>query len=128
MRFLRSTPVLYVSDIESCLRFWRDALGFAVTAEVPHGDRLGFAILERDGQEVMLQTPASAEADLPPVASRTRPGVAALYHEVDSLDAARASLGSAKVLAGPRVAPYGMREIFVEDAAGFVHGFAERLR
>ncbi len=31
------------------LAFWTDRLGFAVIAEVPHEDRLGFAMLQRDG-------------------------------------------------------------------------------
>ena len=46
------TPVLVVDAIEPVLPLW-DALGFARTAEVPHGAGLGFVILSADGVEVM---------------------------------------------------------------------------
>ncbi|MFW6078722.1 MAG: hypothetical protein ACODAE_03825, partial [Gemmatimonadota bacterium] len=62
------TPLLYVEEIEPVLPFWVDRLGFEVTAEVPEGDRLGFVILARDGEEVMYQTRASVESDLPALA------------------------------------------------------------
>jgi hypothetical protein len=48
-------PVLIVDRIEPLLPLW-GALGFHRTAEVPHGEALGFVILERDGVEVMYQT------------------------------------------------------------------------
>ena len=59
MKMNRLTPVLMVEAIEPCLPFWVDRLGFSKTVEVPHGDRLGFAILVRDGVELMYQTRAS---------------------------------------------------------------------
>ena len=56
------TPVIMVDAIESCLPFW-ERLGFAKTAEVPEGDRLGFVILQKDSVEVMYQTHESVEKD-----------------------------------------------------------------
>src|SRR5258706_12929178 len=53
-------PVLVVERIEDCLPFWCDRLGFARTVEVPHGDSLGFVILQLQGAELMLQSRASA--------------------------------------------------------------------
>ena len=49
------TPVIMVDAIEPCIPFW-ERLGFAKTAEVPEGDRLGFVILVKDSVEVMYQT------------------------------------------------------------------------
>ena len=38
------TPVLFAAEIEPCLKFWMDRLGFEKTVEVPDGEKLGFAI------------------------------------------------------------------------------------
>ncbi len=57
------TPVFVVEQIEPCLAFWVDRLGFARGVEVPHGDSLGFVILTRGGVEIMYQTRASALED-----------------------------------------------------------------
>jgi catechol 2,3-dioxygenase-like lactoylglutathione lyase family enzyme len=46
-------PELIVSDLQLSLRFWRDLLGFRVLYERPAE---GFAYLEREGAEVMLET------------------------------------------------------------------------
>ena len=61
MMVKRITPVLYVKEIEPCIPFWVDRLGFKKTAEVPDGDRLGFVMLEKGGLEIMYQTFSSAE-------------------------------------------------------------------
>lgn len=41
---MKVTPVLIVPAIEPVLPLW-ESIGFARTAEVPHGDALGFVIL-----------------------------------------------------------------------------------
>lgn len=127
MRILKTTPIFLVAEIEPLLPYWVDALGYDKTAEVPHGERLGFVILERDGREIMLQTVASAEADAPAVTRETLRTGMALFHEVDSIAAVQERLGGARLLLGPRDTFYGMREIFVLDPAGFVHGYAQQL-
>ena len=58
------TSVLVVDEIEPVLPLW-DALEFQRVAEVPHGDKLGFVILVRDGVELMYQTRESIKADEP---------------------------------------------------------------
>ena len=37
---------MVVKEIEPCLPFWTDRLGFEVTVTVPHEDRVGFAMLK----------------------------------------------------------------------------------
>ncbi|HUP61024.1 MAG TPA: hypothetical protein VNA69_11450 [Thermoanaerobaculia bacterium] len=46
---MKITPVLIVPAIEPVLPLW-ESIGFTRTAEVPHGDRLGFVILLVDLQ------------------------------------------------------------------------------
>jgi len=38
MHVKRITPVLFVQDVEPCVKFWVDRFGFEKTAEVPDGD------------------------------------------------------------------------------------------
>ncbi len=52
MNVKRITPVLYVKEIEPCVSFWVERLGFQKTAEVPEGDRLGFVILQKGNLEI----------------------------------------------------------------------------
>jgi len=125
MSIKQITPIMVVREIEPCLGFWQK-LGFACVAEVPHGERLGFAILVKDGRQVMFQSVASVGDDLKlktPLAA----GDVVQYIDVDSLDAVIADLQGtgAEVLLGPRRTSYGAREIWVELPGGFVAGFAE---
>jgi hypothetical protein len=119
MRIKKITPVLVVDAIEPLLPLW-DALGFARTAEVPHGDRLGFVILAADGLEVMYQTADSVRDDAPAVLQGPRAlGAAALFIEVDDLAAVESRLPvGTEVLIRQRKTFYGSTETIVRDAAG----------
>ena len=120
------TPVLVVEAIEPVVPLWEQQLGFARVAEVPHEGRLGFAILVRDGAQVMMQTRASLAADLPKVAALAPTSV--LYVDVVSLDAAAAAIEGAEVLVPERKTFYGAREIWFRDAAGQIVGLSEHHR
>ncbi|PCC70091.1 Uncharacterized conserved protein PhnB, glyoxalase superfamily [Nannocystis exedens] len=125
MKFTRITPVLVVDAIEDCLPFWTDRLGFERTAEVPHGDRLGFVILTSGATEVMLQTVASVRDDVP--GSDPAPGRTSLFIEVDDLAAVQRALGDWPRLVDQRDTFYGMRETIVRDPAGNDILFAQRI-
>lgn len=117
------TPVLMVQAVEPCLAFWT-ALGFERTVEVPHGDRLGFVMLVKDGIEVMYQSRASVQADVPALAEL--PGGTALYLEVDDLDAVVAKLAGAPLLVPRRTSSYGADELAVREPGGNVVMFAQQ--
>lgn len=125
MTVKRVTPVLYVAEIEPCVTFWTERLGFKKTAEVPDGDRLGFVILERDGLEIMYQSFASAEKDAPTVAREINGGRTFLYIEVDKLQPVLESMKNANIVVPLRTTFYGATEIGVKDPAGHVIVFAE---
>lgn len=127
MKILRCTPVLIVDRIEASLPFWIERLGFSRTSEVPHGDVLGFVILERDGVEIMMQTLDSIKADLPEVVKRIKVNTVSQYIEVDSLDDILQGLSGYDLLTPVRTAFYGMREAVVADPAGFILTFAQKV-
>jgi hypothetical protein len=122
----KATPVLIVDRIEPLLPLW-DALGFSRTAEVPHGDELGFVILARDGVEVMYQTFDSVRSDEANVLEGPRAIVAAaVFIEVDDIDALAALIPSATdVIVTRRKTFYGSTEIVIRDGAGNVITFAQ---
>ena len=119
------TPVLYVEEIEPALPFWEERLGFGRTAEVAHGDALGFIILERDGIELMYQTRASVAADIPAVADAQPTGGAFIFLEVDDLDAIDEALSDYDRVIPRRTTPYGADEIVVREPGGNLVIFAQ---
>ncbi len=121
----KMTPVLFVKEIEPVLPFWIDGLGFAKTAEVPEGNRLGFVILEKDGVEVMYQTYASVDKDMPAIGADVRRGPTFLYVQVDSLESVKVAVKRAEVYMPERKTFYGSMEIGVKDPAGHFVTFAE---
>lgn len=117
------TPILTVDAIEPSLPFWVDALGFTKTVEVPHEEALGFVILEKDGYEVMLQSVASMQADVPGVAPP--PGGSVLFLEIEDLDAVQQAVKDYELLVPRRHTFYGADEITVREPGGNAVGFAQ---
>jgi len=118
------TPVLYVEEIEPCLPFWVDRLGFEKIAEVPEGDRLGFVILKKGDVELMYQTRESVQKDMPALVD-TPMGGALLFIEVDDLDAVERALEGADVVFPRRTTFYGAQEIGVREPGGNAVTFAQ---
>jgi uncharacterized glyoxalase superfamily protein PhnB len=119
------TAVLLVEEIEPCLNFWVDRLGFTKTAEVPDGNKLAFVMLQKGSTEVMYQTFASVEKDNAQLAKDMRGGPTFLYVEVDDLDAVIAALKGVPVVMPVRTTFYGAKEIGVKDPAGHFVTFAQ---
>jgi uncharacterized glyoxalase superfamily protein PhnB len=124
MNVKRITPVLYVKEIEPCLKFWVERAGFQTTAEVPDGDKLGFVALQKGNVELMYQTFASQEKDTPGW-SKQFSGPTFLYIEVDDLSALISAMKGVTVELPERTTFYGAREIGYRDPGGHVILFAE---
>lgn len=125
MHATKLTPILTVEAIEPCLPFWLDRLGFTKTTEVPHEDRLGFAILQKDGIEVMYQTLDSIAADAPSLAAGMPKGGSILFIEVDDIDAIETAMAGADIVVPRRRTFYGAEEIFAREPGGHLVGFAQ---
>ena len=119
------TAVLFVEKIEPVLPFWTERLGFTKTVEVPDGDRLAFVILQQGTAEVMYQSFASADKDLPAVSAAIRKGPSFLYLEVDDLAAVKAAIHGMEIYLPERTTFYGAREIGVKDPTGHFITFAQ---
>lgn len=113
---LRCTPVLVVDRVEPSLAFF-ERLGFQKTVDVPHGDGLGFAILESGSLQIMLQSAASVADDLPsapPALGRH----SALFVEVDNLELTHQRIADAPIFLPRRKTFYGADEIGVIEPGG----------
>ncbi len=122
----KATPVLVVNEVEPCAAFW-EKLGFARTAEVPHGDALGFVMLDRGDVQLMYQSLDSVKADNAAMGELFSHGnpLAALFIEVDDLDAAERAVAGAPVFMQRRTTFYGMNEVGVRDPGGHPVIFAQ---
>ena len=124
MNVKKITAVLLVEEVEPCVKFWVERLGFEKTAEVPDGGKVAFAMLQKGGVEVMYQTYASVEND-PHAGPQARKGPTFLYIEVDDLAQAMAATAGAEMVMPERTTFYGSREFGVKDPAGHFLTFAQ---
>ena len=126
MNVKRITPVLLVKEIEPVIPFWVDRLGFTKIIEVPDGGKIGFVAFQKGTTEVMYQTYASVEKDVPKEVSGTAgKGPSYLYMEVVNLDAVLTSMKDAHIVMPLRTAFYGMREFSVQEPGGHFVTFAQ---
>jgi uncharacterized glyoxalase superfamily protein PhnB len=122
----RVTPVLFVDNVEPCLKFW-EQLGFQRAMEVPDGASLAFAAVQKDGVEVMYQTIASAMKD-PSASAATKERLrshAFLFVEIADLAPVLAALKGTKLEVEKHETFYGSQEIVVRDPGGHFVTFAE---
>jgi len=125
MTVKKITPILFAEEIEPCLKFWVERLGFEKTIDVPEGGKLAFAILEKGGIELMYQTFASAEKDVSAVSPEVRKGPSFLYVEVEKLEEIITTMKGAEVIMPVRTTFYGAKEIGIKDPAGHIITFAQ---
>ena len=122
------SPVLGVGNVRRAAEYYRDVLGFTLdpvdgvfqpTSDEPGGV---YAIVKRSGAWIHLQI---RRGDL---SRRPRQGFERdVYIYVEALDALHEDLvrRGAAILQGPRMAPYGIREVEVEDLDGYRLTFGE---
>ncbi len=113
---MQVTANLIVDEIEPCLPFWVERLGFQKSVEVPHEGRLGFVILKLGAAELMLQTRASIADDVAPFGEGHYRSL--LYIRVDDLAPIRKALNDYPLVVPERTTFYGARELIVKDPAG----------
>ena len=122
----RLSPVLIVERVESCLAFWTDHLGFALTNHVAASDgSLIFAILECGEIEIMYQSRASVLADGAMTEDEVTGHSVALFITVDSIDDAERAVDGAPVVKTRHDTFYGSTEIYVKEPGGNTVGFAQ---
>jgi catechol 2,3-dioxygenase-like lactoylglutathione lyase family enzyme len=124
----RLTPVLFVDRVAPCLPFWTERLGFQLVAEVPGADGLSqFALLLRDGIEVMYQTWAGLEAESKAAAAAPRGHSIALFIEVNDIEEVDRALAGLPRITERHETFYGMDEFTVREPGGALVTFAMKV-
>ena len=115
----RSTPILHVKNVEPSLKFWTERFGFKVTIQVPEGDHIGFAALEKGSIELMLQTYQGMQADAnSPLAKTVDQGPSFIFMEVPSINAVIDALKGAEIVQGLHETFYGAKEVVAKEPGG----------
>lgn len=118
-------PLLQVYDMPTSVRFYRDVLGFEVvsTSDVLGEDKWHWCLLRLGDAEVMLNTAYEFDEERPAVRDGARTVAhddTGLFFGCPDVDAAWRELRSKGLdLGAPKVAPYGMKQLFLRDPDGF---------
>jgi glyoxylase I family protein len=116
-------PLLQVFDMPASIKFYRDVLGFeVVTTSAPRGEHFDWALLRLNGSELMLNT-AYEQDQRPPAPDPTRMAAhedASIYFGCPDVDAAYAHIRARGVsVKEPKVAFYGMKQLYLRDPDGY---------
>lgn len=111
-------PLIQVFDMPASLGFYRDVLGFEVVQDSGNGDDSSWVWLRLNDADLMLndQYEPGAVPDAPPAERTLWHGDTCLYFGCADPDAAFEYLLATGVeCQPPKVAPYGMRQLYVSD-------------
>jgi len=115
-------PLVQVFDMPESIRFYRDVLGFEIVQQSTPGDRFDWAWLRLNGANLMLNT-AYEEQDRPSAPDPARIAAHAdtgLFFECPDVDATYRHLRAHGLdVEEPKVAPYGMKQLYVSDPDGY---------
>ncbi len=116
------TPLIQVFDMSRALRFYRDILGFEVISNSGNGDDSSWVWLRLNGFDLMLNDqyePGNVPADCPPERIRWHKDTC-IYFGCSDVDAAYRYLIDKGIEATePKVAPYGMKQLYLNDPDGY---------
>ena len=138
MGIKKLAPNFAVQDIKKTVAFYYDVLGFKLEMAVPE-DKSGveqeltekkeyiYAMMSRDGVEVMFQRTDSIGEDVPPLKGVPLSASVSFYFEVEDISALYQEIKpKAEVVKELETAWYGMQEFYIKDCNGYILGFAER--
>ncbi|MGD9588850.1 MAG: VOC family protein [Pyrinomonadaceae bacterium] len=115
-------PLIQVFSMRRSLAFYRDLLGFEVQMDSGGGDDASWVWIARDGINLMLNDqyePGRVPPECPPERVRWHKDTC-LYFDCPDPDAAYEFLISKGTkLDPPKDAPYGMRQLYLEDPDGY---------
>ena len=115
-------PLIQVFDMPTSLRFYRDILGFTEVEKSGTSDNVGWVWLRHGNADLMLNTAYDErERPLSPdIRCQASHADTCLYLGCEDLDDAYQYLVAQGVKArAPKVAPYGMRQLYATDPDGY---------
>ena len=127
MKIKSAVAVLLVDRVEPTRDFFK-LVGFAATVEIREEAGIGFAILDREAVQVMVET-RDNEREAAALRNVTRESRSAqLFIEVDDLDAIIDLLRGSSILVERHSTFYGADEITYREPGGNLVTFAQFTR
>jgi glyoxylase I family protein len=126
IEILGLAPLLQVFDMPVSIRFYRDVVGFRVAATSPplstNPDDVNWAMLELDGTILMLNTayePESRPSAPEPERFAGHKDTGLFFGCPDVDGAYRHFLDEGLSIEPPKVAHYGMKQLYLSDPDGY---------
>jgi len=121
------TPNMMVEDVNRTIEFYRDVLGFELTANVPESGQFGWASMKLGGVEVMFQARHSLSEEIPHFEALPFGASLTYFIGVSDVKALYEKLKDrVKVVMDFRTTFYGTQEFAFLDNNGFVLMYAEQ--
>jgi lactoylglutathione lyase len=123
------TPNLMVEDVGQTLTFYQDILGFHVVTTLPETAPFDFAIVQRDGVELMFQSRQSLSDNVPALTGSTIGASQTFYIEVTGIaDLYQQLRDKVDIVVDFHTTFYGTQEIYFRDINGYILSFSEAVQ
>ena len=120
------TPNLMVEDMSRTLAFYEDILGFEAVMTLPETAPFDFAIVQRDGVELMFQSRQSLSENVPALAGSAIGASQTFYIEVTGItDLYKQLQDKVEIVVDLHTTFYGTREVYFRDINGYILSFSE---
>jgi uncharacterized glyoxalase superfamily protein PhnB len=120
------TPNLMVEDVARTLDFYRELLGFEVVTTLPDQQPFDFAIVQRDGVELMFQSRPSLSENVPALSGVPIGASQTFYIEVEGVsDLYQALQDKVEIVVDFHTTFYGTQEFYFRDINGYILSFSE---
>ena len=122
----RLTPNLMVEDVAQTLTFYKDVLGFGVVTTLPETEPFDFAIVSRDGVELMFQSRQSLSENVPALTGSPIGASQTFYIEVSGINDLYEQLrNKVEIVVDLHTTFYGTQEVYFRDLNGYILSFSE---
>jgi len=120
------TPNLMVEDVAKTLAFYHEILGFEVVTTLPEQEPFDFAIVHRDGVELMFQSRPSLSENVPALSGGPIGASQTFYIEVAGIrDLYQALHDKVEIVVDFHTTFYGTQEFYFRDINGYILSFSE---
>lgn len=121
------TPNIMVEDVNETIKYYEEFLGFKKVMSVPVEGKFDWAMITRDGVNLMLQQRASIVGEYPKFKDQSVGGSLIFYISVKNIEGFYEELLKLAVIIYTKLHKtfYGRKEFAIVDCNGYLLTFAE---
>jgi uncharacterized glyoxalase superfamily protein PhnB len=129
LRLKKLTPNLMVEDVRQTLTFYQDILNFSAVMTLPEIAPFDFAIVQRNGVDLMFQSRQSLSENVPALAGSAISASQTFYIEVAGINELYQQLrDKVEIVVDLHTTFYGTQELYFRDINGYVLSFSETVQ